>query len=500
MRLLPLAPFLLFSLALWAQPGLPRIDTTNFLPPIRVQVEQAEQQARTHPGDSGMVGVLAMTLHAYQQYDSATRVYSRAHLLEPGKFEWPYLMGTVQMESGEFVAARLSFQAALEISPAALTAALRLAQADVALGRLPEAVAVYRQILQLHAGSPQAWYGLGRAQAAMGEHATAAESYSRACDLFPEYGAAHFALAQELRRTNQAGEAQRHLRAYSANPAAEPALEDPVLQRVAGLNRGAQVHMQRAAELERAGRLEEAVREQEAALLADPVNVQAHVNLIALYALTGSPEKAKANFDAAVRLSPGRSDLWYNYGVLLLREPGDLDNAEKAFRRAIEINPDHAEARDNLGLIYQARGRLDDAVREFRQAVNSHPDYPLARFHLGRVLANQRKYEAAEQQFLRALEPESDRTPAYLYALAATYARAGRRDEAMQYFNKARDAARTRGQSQLLISIEGDIKTLGAGRRGVSPGAISSKSWLRLRTVCVAPSQLFSRTWRLKPV
>jgi tetratricopeptide (TPR) repeat protein len=115
-------------------------------------------------------------------------------------------------------------------------------------------------------------------------------------------------------------------------------------------------------------------------------------------------------------------------------------------------------------VIYERQELLDDAAREFRQAVASRPDFPLARFHLGRVLANQKRYEEAVQQFLRALQPESERTATYLYALAATLARAGRREEALKYYQEARDAASARGQSQLVSSIERDLKTLRAGQ------------------------------------
>ena len=63
---------------------------------------------------------------------------------------------------------------------------------------------------------------------------------------------------------------------------------------------------------------------------------------------------------------------------------------------------------------------------------------------------------------MKALQPEDSQTTVYLYALAATYARAGDRESALRYFQKARAAAIARGQSQLLASIDRDLKTLGA--------------------------------------
>jgi Tfp pilus assembly protein PilF len=214
--------------------------------------------------------------------------------------------------------------------------------------------------------------------------------------------------------------------------------------------------MQRAAELEKAGKFDDAIKEEITALEADGSNVQAHVNLISLYGRTGNAMEAKRHFEDAIRLDPGRADAWYNVGVLLLHEL-NIPESERAFRRALEINPDYAEARYNLGVIYEQQARLEDAVREFQEAVKIRPDYPEARFHLGRIFVNEQKYDAAIYQLAHSLEPESSSTPTYLYALAATYARAGRRPEALQYFQRARDAARALGQEQLLASIERDL-------------------------------------------
>ena len=137
-----------------------------------------------------------------------------------------------------------------------------------------------------------------------------------------------------------------------------------------------------------------------------------------------------------------------------------FDEAEKAYLRALQINPDYAEAHNNLGAIYEQLGRLADAQEEFRAAIRDRPDYPLARFHLGRILVNEQKYDEAIQQLQRALTPEDDKTPVYLYALGATYARAGDRAHAIEYLQRAQDAASRYGQSELLVSIDRDLRAL----------------------------------------
>jgi tetratricopeptide (TPR) repeat protein len=367
------------------------------------------------------------------------------------------------MAQGQFDTAVESFQIALRIRPDHLVTELRLADCLTALAKWDDAGAHYHRILDRRPDCAQAWYGLGRVQTAKREHAAALQSYAKACEVFPAFGAAHFALAGELRLLGNKSEMGQHLAAYSKNVTVEPPLEDPLFQRIHELNMGVQAHLQRAAELEKAGLLQEAVRENEAALAVDPRDVQVHINLISLHARLADPAKAQQHFEAAIALDPGRSDAWYNLGVLLFKQP-NYAGAEKAFRRALDINPDYAEAHNNLGAIYEQQDRLDDAAKEFRKAIADRPDFPLARFHLGRILVSGQRYDEAIQQFLRALSPEDDQTTVYLYALAATYARSGDRAHALAYFQKAHDAAVAHGQSQMLNSIDSDLKTLQDGR------------------------------------
>jgi tetratricopeptide (TPR) repeat protein len=181
--------------------------------------------------------------------------------------------------------------------------------------------------------------------------------------------------------------------------------------------------------------------------------------LISLFGRTGDMTAAKQHFEAATKLSPSRPDAWYNYGVLLFGQQ-KYDGAEQAFRRALAINPNYAEAHNNLGATYEIERRMEEAASEFRAAIAGRPDYPLARFHLARILVNENKYDEAIQQLLRALQPEEENTPVYTYALAATYARSGDRGQALRYYRQARDRAAAHGQSQLLTSIDRDLKML----------------------------------------
>lgn len=60
--------------------------------------------------------------------------------------------------------------------------------------------------------------------------------------------------------------------------------------------------------------------------------------------------------------------------------------AEAAYRRALEIRPDYAEAHNNLGYLLRLTKRFAEAEAAYRQALAIKPDYAEARWSLGLLL------------------------------------------------------------------------------------------------------------------
>lgn len=442
-----------------AVPDLPSLNVDAFLPVIREQVEQAYAAARMNPQSADASGTLGMILDAYEQYDSAAVCYRRAHQLDPASFKWLFYLGVVQANQGQHEDAVRSLTDALRMRADYTPARLKLADSLLSVGKREEARAIYQSISDMHPDSAAARYGLGRAYAAAGDLTAASTAYRKACELFPEYGPAHYALAMIYRKLGQDAESRQHFSMYEQHKTAVPPTNDPLRSDVAKLNVGSIAHIRRGADLEQAGQFAEAIAEQNEALRVDPGAVQAHIKLIALYGRLDKYDQAVEHYRAAVALDPDQADSHYNYGVLLLKRNAPQE-AEQAFRRALQINPYYPEAHFNLGSIYEQQARLDDALQEFASAVENRPDYPAAHFHIGRILANQEKYADAIDHLLKTLTPEDENTARYLYALSATYARAGRLPEALKYARAAHALAAARGQTELLASIDRHLHTL----------------------------------------
>jgi tetratricopeptide (TPR) repeat protein len=459
--------FCLTALAMAGEslPRFPKLVITDFPKEVQKQVQQAYAAAREHPSDAEASGKLAMLLDLYHRPEEAALCYDRAMQLAPREFKWPYYEGSLRTRQKQRAQAVALFRQALHLNPRYLPARLKFAESLLEDAKLEESRAVYAAILKEDPDTAEAYYGLGRIANLQGESAKALQSFQRAVELFPTYGAAHYALAQTERKLGNSAPAEAQLKLYQANRNIVPPIEDPLRDAMRNLDMAAASHLAWGIDLEQVGRTEDAIAETEKAAALDPTLVQAQLNLVILYGREGDFTKAEEHYQKAVALNPHQfPDIYYDYGVLLMNAKR-FPEAERAFRQAIEIKPAYADAHNNLGFLLEQDGKLDEAAAEYRKAVEAKPDFRQAHYNLGRILINQQNFQEGIEQLRQTLTPVDFATPTYLYALGAAYGRAGNKQEAMEYLNQARAQADSFGQKQLLAAIDGDIRKLSADTR-----------------------------------
>ena len=447
-------------------PDLPQLTLDSFSAGIRAQVQEAYDYARAHPKQAKPSGTLGMILQTYGLPREAIKYYQYAVDLAPDEFRWIYYLGLVQAEQGQCEQASLNLRLALGIDPDYVPAKLHLANCLLASADWETSQRLYTEIVKQDGDNPDAYYGLGRVRASRGDYLVAAESFQKALAVFPTFGAAHYALALAYRAVGETERAEEQLRLFEKNKTDAPPANDQLLAEVRALNRSAIFQVQMGIDLELQGRVEESVAAHEKALEIDPDLVQAHINLIKLYGELGQFEKAEQHYRAAVQLDQGSAESYYDYGVLLLGAE-KFQPAEDAFRKTIDINPYNADAHNNLGYLLERRGLLSEAAAEYRSAIENKPGDRQAHFNLGRILVNEKKYQEGIGELQKTIEPEDDKTPRYLYALGAAFARSGDRQTALRYIRRAREGAAARSQVDLLASIDRDLHALEAP--GIKP-------------------------------
>jgi TolB-like protein/Flp pilus assembly protein TadD len=94
-----------------------------------------------------------------------------------------------------------------------------------------------------------------------------------------------------------------------------------------------------------------------------------------------------------------------SYSYLCMYHGGqdaDLEWADRASRKALELAPNLAEAHAARGLAVSLRGRYDEAEREFEEAMRIDPDLFEAYYFYGRTCVAQGKLEDAARLFEKA--------------------------------------------------------------------------------------------------
>lgn len=163
-------------------------------------------------------------------------------------------------------------------------------------GRLDEAAATCRRLLQQVPDDPQVLQLLGHVLAAQGAHAAAAEVLQRLVVLAPDDAGAHLSLGLALQAQG--------LRA-------------------------------------------DAVRAFDAALRLRPAFAAALAPLAAVLTELGESDRAEDAYRELVALEPQLAGAHLNLGVLLLSQ-GRLDEGIASYRRALAANPDSVSAHTNL--------------------------------------------------------------------------------------------------------------------------------------------------------
>ena len=439
-------------------PALPRLTIANFRPQIRDRVQKAYQDVEAKPRDAEANGRMGMLLQAFSQFESAELCYQRARMLDPKRFQWAYYLGLTQSLDGKNAEASRTLQDATLLDPQYLPARMKLAEVLLTLGRLDESQRICESIIKDDPQFVPAYYWLGRVDAAKGDVPASIEQYRKACQLWPSFGTAHYALALAYQGTGAAADAQQHMAAYRKYKAdGDPQPEDPQLEAVRSLDNTALAHLMKGVDLENAGHLDGAIAEHEEAVKQDPKLAQAHANLIALYARAGRADKAEQEYRATVGINPNLPQSHYDYGVFLVSQRRYRE-AEDAFQKALESSPNYAEAHSNLGAMLELRGKSDEAIQHYQEAVADKPSYRMAHFQLGRLLLMKKRTSEAIAELSQTIGPEDADTPRCLYALGVAYAESGDFANAERYLRDAGQRASSLGQNQLLGQIEATLR------------------------------------------
>ncbi len=180
---------------------------------------------------------------------------------------------------------------------------------------------------------------------------------------------------------------------------------------------------------------------------------QAHVNLGALYAELGKPEEAERAYKAALDVGPYFVPAYVNLADLH-RTRGQENEAESILRKGLERAPDDASLHHSLGLTLVRQGRSEDALAELRRAHELASDVPRYAYVYGVALNSLGKRDEA----IKVLEKAHDAHPADLeigVALVTIQRDAGKSAAALECAREtAAEWPNSQAAQQLLAAVQ----------------------------------------------
>jgi len=272
----------------------------------------------------------------------------------------------------------------------------------------------------------------------------------------------------------------------------------------------------------RMGRVEGAIEKFRQSLSVNPQNAKSYAGLAAAYARLGRLDEAERALEQELRLDPERPLAWMNLGLLRGRQQR-WPEAEQSLLRAIRLAPHLPEARVVYGNLLAAQKRWGAAVAQYRAAQRERPGASAggagselsvpgwdgqgdrvtslpallvtALFESGACEEAVRECNAAlarrpnDARLLRALawmratcavdalrdgrealriaarlaEAAPD-DPRVLDALACAHAELGQFEQAVAVGERAREAARAAGETELAQAIEARLELFRAGK------------------------------------
>jgi tetratricopeptide (TPR) repeat protein len=143
------------------------------------------------------------------------------------------------------------------------------------------------------------------------------------------------------------------------------------LDRVIAIAPQREAFLEKARTLEQAGDRIAAREAWQAILEVVPDSVEAAARLGRLASEDGDHAAAVSLLERAVA-SDAPASVWFDLGFVR-QDLRDYISAATAYRRALELKPDYAEAALNLGVVLQESGDLDSAMRAYAQAYRLRP-------------------------------------------------------------------------------------------------------------------------------
>jgi tetratricopeptide (TPR) repeat protein len=366
-----------------------------------------------------------------------------------------YYDGISALSEGNFKKANAAFRKSIQLEESSF-AWLGLAEVSFQLGGIREAEMHILKAQQVDNKNPHVFISLARMNVIKEDYPTAQENLLKALSINPRLGKTLIELGDlNIRFLNNPSKAvefyQSAITLLPDHAGAHYALGVAYLRSGDDTKNAATV-LQKSAELEpqnplpqqmlgqiynRTGRTDKAILLYKSMIKLNPALTTPRFRLANIHLDQQNFSEAEKEFSDLVRQVPKNLPGWINLAMVLQTQHKDVA-AERAYLRAIAINPDVAVVNNNLASLYTKNNKnLEKAEKMAKKAIEldkSSADYLDT---LGQVYTAQKQYRNAMDTFQQSLDLKQ--TPITYYHLGMLYYEIGRKKDAKKALQSALD-------------------------------------------------------------
>jgi TolB-like protein/Tfp pilus assembly protein PilF len=189
------------------------------------------------------------------------------------------------------------------------------------------------------------------------------------------------------------------------------------------------------------------------ALELDPTLSEAHTARASALAMSWRWSEAEPEYHRALELNPNNANAHYFYGVSYLLPENRIDQALEEFRKALSLDPLSPIINANYATTLMAAHRYPEALAQFQKTLQADPNFPPGHYKLAQYYSATGNFaEAAKEMQKFSFVKGSFSPDAKGYAesvvahassdewfapIAAAYAAGGNKEKAFEYLEKA---------------------------------------------------------------
>ncbi|MCP4260950.1 MAG: tetratricopeptide repeat protein [Planctomycetes bacterium] len=215
-----------------------------------------------------------------------------------------------------------------------------------------------------------------------------------------------------------------------------------------------------------------------------------------LYSRHGNSSEANKFWKRSLEINPNRFDACRNMAQIAL-EKEQFDQAVQLFRKALEIRPRALGVRCDIAKVLMDTGKYAEAITVVEEEIKIFPSSVTAHFQLAEAYRQLKEYDKARQFYEQTINFEPKHSHAH-YGLARVYTKMDQRDKAQEHLAAFRKL-RSKVTAAYMARRVGPIEDLASLRASVVRTYLDAEPLYRDSGNITKAEELLNRAYEIEP-